>query len=113
MIERLPPLERAVYVLREAFEYPFRDIAEALDLSEANARQLARRARKHLAERRHHPVDPAERDGLVEAFVDAARAGEMARLIGLLTNAAVSPGRRGGRPHGSGASRPALSRTSG
>ncbi|GAA1204968.1 sigma-70 family RNA polymerase sigma factor [Pseudonocardia alaniniphila] len=50
LIERLPPVERAVYVLREAFDYPFRDIAEALDLSESNARQLAHRARRHLAE---------------------------------------------------------------
>jgi Sigma-70, region 4 len=54
--ERLSPVERAIYVLREAFDYPFRDIAEALELSEANARQLARRARKHLAVGRHNPV---------------------------------------------------------
>ncbi|MFD1531416.1 sigma-70 family RNA polymerase sigma factor [Pseudonocardia aurantiaca] len=92
LIERLSPVERAVYVLREAFDYPFRDIAEALDLSEANARQLARRARKHLAEQRHNPVDTAERDGLLRAFVDAARAGEMARLIDVLTDAVVLPG---------------------
>jgi hypothetical protein len=94
LIERLSPVERAVYVLREAFDYPFRDIAEALELSEANARQLARRARKHLAVGRHNPVDPAERDGLLEAFFDAARAGDMARLIDVLTNAAVLSGRR-------------------
>jgi RNA polymerase sigma-70 factor, ECF subfamily len=50
LIERLPPVKRAVYVLREAFDYPFRDIAEALDLSASNARQLAHRARRHLAE---------------------------------------------------------------
>ena len=50
LIERLPPVERAFYVLREAFDYPFRDIAEALGLSESNARQLAYRARRHLAE---------------------------------------------------------------
>src|SRR5262249_53007921 len=45
LLERLHPVERAVYVLREAFDYPFREIAEVLDLSEVNARQLARRAR--------------------------------------------------------------------
>jgi RNA polymerase sigma factor (sigma-70 family) len=86
LIERLSPVERAVYVLREAFGHSFRDIAEAFGLSEANARQLARRARMHLAEQRKNPVDPAERDGLLEAFLEAARAGDMARLIGLLTN---------------------------
>ncbi|MFF3371531.1 sigma-70 family RNA polymerase sigma factor [Streptomyces sp. NPDC002680] len=83
LMERLLPVERAVYVLREAFEYPFREIAEMLGISEANARQLALRARRHLAEQRHKPVDTAERDGLFEAFRDAARAGDMARLIDL------------------------------
>jgi RNA polymerase sigma factor (sigma-70 family) len=85
LIERLSPVERAVYVLREAFDYPFRDIAEALKISEANARQLAHRARQHLAAPRPAPVDPAERGGLLNAFLGAARAGEMARLIDLLT----------------------------
>ncbi|MFC4503641.1 MULTISPECIES: sigma-70 family RNA polymerase sigma factor [Streptomyces] len=84
LMERLSPVERAVYVLREAFEYPFREIAEMLELSEANARQLALRARRHLAEQRHNPVDAAERDGLLEAFLDAARVGDMAHLIDLL-----------------------------
>jgi RNA polymerase sigma-70 factor (ECF subfamily) len=48
--ERLHPVERAVYVLREAFDCPFREIGAELDLSESNARQLAHRARRHLAE---------------------------------------------------------------
>lgn len=95
LIERLSPVERAVYVLREAFAYPFRDIAEALELSEANARQLAHRARMNLAVGRHHPVDQAERDGLLHAFLDAARAGDMARLIDVLTNSVVLSGRSG------------------
>jgi RNA polymerase sigma factor (sigma-70 family) len=64
LMERLSPVERAVYVLREAFEYPFRDIAEVLHLSEANARQVACRARRRLADQRHAPDEPAERDGL-------------------------------------------------
>jgi RNA polymerase sigma-70 factor (ECF subfamily) len=92
LIERLSPVERAVYVLREAFDYPFRDIADLLGLSEANARQLARRARKHLAEERHNPIDPAERSDLLAAFLDAARAGDMARLIEVLTDAVVLSG---------------------
>jgi len=85
LFERLSPVERAVYVLREAFHYSFRDLAEVLELSEAYARQLARRARLHLAEQRDNPVDPARRSGLRKAFVDAARAGEMAHLIDVLT----------------------------
>jgi RNA polymerase sigma-70 factor (ECF subfamily) len=85
LMERLSPVERAVYVLHEAFDYPFRDIAEVLELSEANARQLAHRARKHLAEQRQNQVDPAERDGLRRAFHHAARVGDMARLIDLLS----------------------------
>jgi RNA polymerase sigma factor (sigma-70 family) len=89
LIERLSPVECAVYVLREAFDYSFRDIAEVLELSEANSRQLARRARGHLAEQRDNPVDPARRNVLLKAFVDAARAGDMARLIEVLTNAVV------------------------
>ena len=89
LMERLSPVERAVYVLREAFDYSFREIAEVLELSDANARQLARRARQHLAEQRNNPVDAAERDGLLGAFLDAARAGEMARLISLLSTPAM------------------------
>src|SRR5689334_12460690 len=48
LLERLPARERAAYILREAFDYPFRQIAEILDTSEPNARQLAKRAREHL-----------------------------------------------------------------
>jgi RNA polymerase sigma-70 factor (ECF subfamily) len=93
LMERLSPVERAVYVLHEAFDYPFREIAEVLELSEANARQLARRARTHLAEQRHNPVDPAERDGLLRAFLDAARIGDTGRLIDLLSNRCHLPAR--------------------
>jgi RNA polymerase sigma factor (sigma-70 family) len=86
LIERLSPVERAVYVLREAFGYSFRDIADALGFSEVNTRQLARRARMHLAGQRQNPVDAAHREALLEAFLDAARGGGLARLIGLLTS---------------------------
>jgi RNA polymerase sigma-70 factor (ECF subfamily) len=87
LLERLSPAERAVHVLREAFDYPFRQIAEVLGTSEANARQLARRARTHLAEQRRGPVDPAEHDGLLAAFLAAARSGDMTGLIDVLTGA--------------------------
>jgi RNA polymerase sigma factor (sigma-70 family) len=87
LIERLSPVERAVYVLREAFEYPFRDIADVLGISEANARQVATRARARLCGQRRRPVDRAERTGLLNAFVDAAHAGHLAALVDRLTDA--------------------------
>jgi RNA polymerase sigma factor (sigma-70 family) len=90
LMQRLSPAERAVYLLREAFDYPFRDIADILALSEANARQLARRARHHLTEQRHHPVDPAQQDSLRQAFLHAAQAGDMTHLINLLSHAVIS-----------------------
>lgn len=95
LIGRLSPVERAVYVLREAFDYSYRDIAGLLGLGEANARQLARRARVRLAghEHRDHPVDPAHRTGLRDAFLEAARAGDMAGLVNALTKAAGQPTR--------------------
>ena len=66
------PTERAVYVLREAFDYPHRRIAEVVGLSEANARQLVTRARRHVAGEPRWTVDPAEHAALVEAFIAAA-----------------------------------------
>ncbi len=92
LIDRLTPAERAVYVLREAFDYPFREIAVVLGTSEVNARQLARRARKHLTEQRRVAVDPAQRAGLREAFLGAARDGDMARLVEQLTGGALTTG---------------------
>ncbi|MFE2566296.1 sigma-70 family RNA polymerase sigma factor, partial [Streptomyces mirabilis] len=64
VLESLSPLERAVFVLREAFGYPYADIAAVLDRGEPAVRQLAGRARKHVEERRpRYEVDPAERPG--------------------------------------------------
>ncbi|GAA0959786.1 sigma-70 family RNA polymerase sigma factor [Virgisporangium aurantiacum] len=85
LLERLSPAERAVYLLHKAFDYPLREIAEVLGLGEANARQLAHRARLHLAGHRRNPVDRAERTGLLRAFLDATRLGDLARLIDLLS----------------------------
>ena len=57
VLETLSPTERAVYVLREGFDYPHRRIAQALGLSEANARQLVTRARRHIAGEPRWTVD--------------------------------------------------------
>ncbi|MFF0497847.1 sigma-70 family RNA polymerase sigma factor [Nocardia aobensis] len=86
LLQRLSPTERAVFVLREAFDYPFRDIAERLQISEANARQLGRRARAHLAGPRRELVHRAARDRLLSAFRTAAQDGAVVHLERLLTD---------------------------
>lgn len=85
LLERLTPTERAVYVLREAFGYGHREIAGVLDLSEANCRQLYRRAAHRVAvpEARFQP-SPERREELVASFVAAARDGDLAGLEKLL-----------------------------
>ena len=87
ILETLSPGERAVYVLREGFDYPHRRIAKVLGLTEANARQLATRARRHVAGEARWTVDPAEHERLVDAFVAAARTGDLGRLESLLAAA--------------------------
>ena len=80
LLERLTPNERAVYVLREAFDYSFSDIAGVLETSEPNARQLARRARVHLDGSRTRQVPAAEHDRLLRAFLAAAQSGDLEGL---------------------------------
>jgi RNA polymerase sigma-70 factor (ECF subfamily) len=84
LLERLSATERAAFVLREAFDYPHRRIAEVLRLSEPNARQLVSRARMRLGGERRRRVDPAEHRYLRDAFVAAAQTGELASLERLL-----------------------------
>ncbi|MEV6104577.1 RNA polymerase sigma-70 factor [Streptomyces sp. NPDC051940] len=85
VLESLSPLERAVFVLREAFGYPFAEIAEMLDRSEPAVRQLAGRARRHVDERKpRYTVDPAERKDLTERFLEAAAGGDLEQLMRLL-----------------------------
>jgi RNA polymerase sigma-70 factor (ECF subfamily) len=85
VLESLSPLERAVFVLREAFGYPYADIAAVLDRGEPAVRQLAGRARKHVEERRpRYEVDPAERRDLTERFLAAADGGDLEGLMSLL-----------------------------
>ncbi|GAA5196389.1 hypothetical protein GCM10023322_65190 [Rugosimonospora acidiphila] len=96
LLERLTPTERAVYVLREAFDYPFRRIGEVLGTSEVNARQLGRRARTHLAQERHDPVARADHVRLLRAFLAAARSGDLPQLERLLAETAVSYADGGG-----------------
>ncbi|MDQ0603345.1 hypothetical protein QF037_007690 [Streptomyces canus] len=79
LLERLTPTERAVYVLREAFAYGYRAIADVLDLSEANCRQLHRRAVQRVGEpRSRFEAAPERQEKLVATFVTAAREGDLA-----------------------------------
>ncbi|WP_409463017.1 RNA polymerase sigma-70 factor [Amycolatopsis sp. GA6-003] len=96
LLEKLPPTERAAYVLREAFDYPYQQIADIVQTTEVSARQLVSRARKHLAAERRTPVQPAEQRRLLEAFVDAARSGDLATLEKLLAEDVVSYSDGGG-----------------
>jgi RNA polymerase sigma-70 factor (ECF subfamily) len=84
LMEKLSPSERAAYVLREAFDYPYRQIASVLATSEANARQLGTRARLHLASEPHRQVSPAEQRRLIDAFVSAAQSGDLTAFEQLL-----------------------------
>jgi RNA polymerase sigma-70 factor (ECF subfamily) len=90
LLERLPPTERAAYVLREAFDYPYAQIADVLQVKDDNARQLVTRARKHIADERRAPVDSAEQKRLLEALVAAAQQGDLQRLESLLAEDVVS-----------------------
>lgn len=96
LLERLNPAERAAFVLHEAFAYPFREVAEVLEVTEANARQLAARARAHLDREGTATVSPAERARFVEAFLAAARDGDLEGLTAVLTADVVALSDGGG-----------------
>lgn len=85
LLERLSPLERAVFVLREVFAFGFPEIATVVDRSEAACRQLATRARRHMHDGRpRFEADRAERAELARRFFDAFRDGDLDALAGLL-----------------------------
>src|ERR1700761_4953019 len=96
LLEKLSPTERAAYVVREAFDYPYSQIAEILRIEEANARQLVTRARKHVSEGRRVSADSSEQRRLLAAFLDAARKGDMAALEGLFAEDVTSVADGGG-----------------
>ncbi|WP_405860635.1 RNA polymerase sigma-70 factor [Streptomyces sp. NBC_00090] len=82
VLETLGPTERAVFVLREVFEMPYGEIAEAVGKTAAAVRQIARRAREHVAARRPRvQVDQAEQQVVVERFLAALRTGQLQELM--------------------------------
>ncbi|WP_329100961.1 RNA polymerase sigma-70 factor [Micromonospora sp. NBC_01699] len=98
LMERLSANERVVYVLREAFDYPHREIAEILDLTEAACQQILHRAKKHVADgRARTEVDGVAARRIVEEFLAAATSGQIEPLVRLLTSDAISIGDGGGK----------------
>ncbi|MFL1376210.1 MULTISPECIES: RNA polymerase sigma-70 factor [unclassified Nocardiopsis] len=96
LLERLTPTERAAYVLREAFDYPYDRISEIIGQTAANTRQLVSRARRHVARERRAGVEAAQQKRLLTAFVDAARKGDLSALEELLADDVVSYSDGGG-----------------
>ena len=96
LLEKLSPTERAAYVLREAFDYSYDQIASILQMEEANVRQLVSRARKHIADGRRKPVSSNEQRRFLEAFVNAAQKGDMAGLEEILAEDVVAYADGGG-----------------
>jgi RNA polymerase sigma-70 factor (ECF subfamily) len=85
LLERLSPDERAVYVLREAFDFPYAEIAPILHKTTAAARQLAHRARERIADDRpRYSISVAEQQSLTESFLTATRQGDIGQLTALL-----------------------------
>ncbi|HEY2522765.1 MAG TPA: RNA polymerase sigma-70 factor [Streptosporangiaceae bacterium] len=105
LLERLTPLERAIFVLRDVFEFGFGEIAAAVGRSEAACRQLAVRARRHVdAGRPRFQADRRERDALAARFFAALRDGDVGGLRALLAADVALAGDSGGKA-------PALART--
>ncbi|HEX6756660.1 MAG TPA: RNA polymerase sigma factor SigJ [Mycobacteriales bacterium] len=98
VLETLTPLERAVFVLHDLFDFPYAEVAGILDRSEASCRQLGSRARRHVAERRPRYAPPAaRREELVSRFLAAVEAGDVAGLQRMLAEDVVFAGDGGGR----------------
>jgi RNA polymerase sigma-70 factor (ECF subfamily) len=98
LLERLAPVERAVFLLREVFDYPFAEIADVVDKSEDNVRQILVRARRRVeAERPRFEASRDARDALAERFFAAAREGDLDGLVDLLAADATFTGDGGGK----------------
>jgi len=102
LLEKLSPMERAAYVLREAFNYEYSKIAKILRLSEVNSRQLVARGRKRIVDERRASVSQAEQRRLLEAFVGAAQQGALAALEDLFASSGAPVRTEAARraPHG-------------
>jgi RNA polymerase sigma-70 factor (ECF subfamily) len=98
LLEQLSPVERAVFLLREVFDYPYPDVAEIVGKSPANCRQILARAHTHVDEGRHRfDVSREERDEVARRFLAAWDDGDTEGLIELLAPDAVVHGDGGGK----------------
>ena len=98
MLERLTPVERAVFVLREVFEYEYPELATALGESEANCRQILHRARQHVsAMRPRFKASQRQKSELLEGFLQAAKNGDLEGLVALLADDVVLHSDGGGK----------------
>ncbi|MGN6216554.1 MAG: RNA polymerase sigma factor SigJ [Solirubrobacterales bacterium] len=89
-LERLNPVERAVLVLRDVFDLEYAEIADVLEKTPANVRQIAKRAREHAGDpSRRRDVDEEERERLATAFLTAAISGEVEQIRDLLAADAI------------------------
>ena len=98
LLESLSPVERAVFLLREVFDYPYEDIAQIVDKSEANCRQVFGRARQHVGA--HHArfeASTEHSEALVRSFLVAARDGDLDQLVELLAADVTIYGDGGGK----------------
>jgi RNA polymerase sigma-70 factor (ECF subfamily) len=94
LLEKLRPAERAAYVLREAFDYSHRRIAEILRMTEPNVRQMLTRARKRIAGVSWTLSGPTEQIALLEVFTSAIQNGNLTELEGFFASEAISPPNR-------------------
>jgi RNA polymerase sigma-70 factor (ECF subfamily) len=99
LLEKLSPTERAAYILREAFDYSYDQIAHIIRSTEANARQLVTRARKHVSDGRRKTVTSGEQRRLLNAFIVASQKGDLPALEKLFASDVVSYADGGGALH--------------
>jgi RNA polymerase sigma-70 factor, ECF subfamily len=98
VLETLSPVERAVFLLREVFDYPHEDVARIVGKSPANSRQILARAHAHMDEgRRRFEVSRAERDEVAKRFIDAWETGDLDGLVAVLAPDATLYGDGGGK----------------
>ena len=98
LLEKLSPVERAVFLLREVFDYPHEDVARIVGKSPANSRQILARAHAHMDEgRRRFDVSPAEREEVARRFIEAWETGDTNGLVAVLAPDATVYGDGGGK----------------
>jgi RNA polymerase sigma-70 factor (ECF subfamily) len=98
LLESLSPVERAVFLLREVFDYDYEEVARIVEKSEANCRQIVHRAQQHITSRRpRFDVSREQRDRLLTQFIETCQNGDMAGFVALLADDIVMLSDGGGK----------------